>query len=123
MHVPHPTFIGPTDENAKIWRYVSVENLLSIVQRKALFFVKASELDDPYEGTIPNFNEKQAPQIYKPYFPSEEQLKKFRETSAQAYKQFKQIILVNSWYLKEFEVLSMWRSQVSGVLIESTYNH
>jgi hypothetical protein len=123
MYTPHPTFVGPKEESAKIWRYMSVEVLLSIVHRKALFFVKASEVDDPYEGTIPNFNEKQAPEIYKPYFPSEEQFKKSRETLAQAYRQFKQVILINSWYLKDFEVVSMWRSQDCGVLVESTYGN
>jgi hypothetical protein len=123
LYTPHPTFVAPKDENAKVWRYISVESLLSILNQKALFFVRASELDDPYEGTIPNFNQRQAPEAYKPYFPSEERLKKSRESIAEAYKAFKQIILINSWYLKDFEVMSMWRSQDSGVLIESTYRN
>jgi hypothetical protein len=58
MHKFHPTFLEPADKNVKIWRYIDFAKLMSLVNRKSLFFVKASELFDPFEGSLPRFNRK-----------------------------------------------------------------
>ena len=56
MHEPHPTFRPPPDMDGKIWQYMELAEFVSMLHRKALFFIKANKLRDPYEGLIPQFN-------------------------------------------------------------------
>jgi hypothetical protein len=123
MYVEHPIFITPSDESAKVWRYFTLEGFLSMLSRQALFFVKASELEDHYEGTLPKFNELLAQSIFRPQLPSDYDFENFRRQVSESYNLFKQIILINSWYLDEFELVSMWRVRENGVLVESTFKH
>jgi hypothetical protein len=102
---------------------LTLEGFLSLLSRQALFFVKASELEDHYEGTLPKFNELLAPTVYKPHLPLDYDFEKFRRQVSESYNLFKQIILINSWYLNDFELLSMWRLRETGVLLESTFKH
>src|SRR3954453_13228709 len=56
MHISHPAFTLPLDLDSKIWQYMELAEFVSMLHRKALFFVKANKLRDPYEGIIPQFN-------------------------------------------------------------------
>src|SRR5829696_1724635 len=56
MHEPHPVFRPPPDIDGKIWQYMELAEFVSMLHRKALFFIKANKLRDPYEGLIPQFN-------------------------------------------------------------------
>jgi hypothetical protein len=58
MHEPHPVFRPPPDIDGKIWQYMELAEFVSMLHRKALFFIKANKLRDPYEGLIPQFNNK-----------------------------------------------------------------
>src|SRR5919205_2698927 len=57
MNPVDPAFRLPPDKNAKIWQYMELAEFVSMLYRKALFFVKATKLRDPYEGIIPQFND------------------------------------------------------------------
>jgi hypothetical protein len=79
LHENHPTFLEP-DPNAMVWRYIDFPKLVSLLDRKALFFVKASKLYDPFEGTLPEFNKINRPSMYAEYkdkFPDYESFNKF----------------------------------------------
>ncbi len=41
----------PKNENSKIWRYLDFAKFISILDRKALFFVRADRLSDKFEGS------------------------------------------------------------------------
>lgn len=56
MHTQHPTFKLPPNMDGKIWQYTELAEFVSMLHRKALFFVKATKLRDPYEGIMPQFN-------------------------------------------------------------------
>jgi hypothetical protein len=51
LHTKHPTFKPPDNIDGRIWRYLDFPRFVSMLDRKALFFVKASKFRDPYEGT------------------------------------------------------------------------
>lgn len=102
-----------------------------MLDRGALFFARASELDDPYEGTMPEFNEKIRSTVYQEIrhkFKSEEQYKKFLNTPSSLkgfYKDFKKSILINSWHLNDYESASMWKiysHDKYGIAIQSTFS-
>ena len=56
MHADHPSFKAPPNPDGKIWQYMDLAQFVSMLQRKQLFFVKANQLRDPYEGTMPQHN-------------------------------------------------------------------
>ena len=48
----HPAFIEPHDRTARLWRYMDLPRLLSVLDKRALFFPSIATLSeaDPYEG-------------------------------------------------------------------------
>jgi hypothetical protein len=55
MYKEHPVFITPEDDT-KIWRYMDFIKLLDILYRSKIFFPRADQLGDPYEGSYPKLN-------------------------------------------------------------------
>jgi hypothetical protein len=47
----HPAFKIPTNQDIKIWRYMDFAKYVAILQRRSLFFPRASLLGDPFEGS------------------------------------------------------------------------
>jgi len=129
LHEKHPRFSEP-DPNAIIWRYIDFPKLVSLLHRKALFFVKASKLFDPFEGTLPEFNKISRPSVYAEYkdkFPDDESFNKFIDSvdgTEQAFKLLKQTTLINSWYINEYESAAMWdlySHRYTGIAIQSNF--
>jgi hypothetical protein len=131
LHAEHPTFKPPDNIDGRIWRYMDFPRFVSILDRKALFFVKASKFRDPYEGTVPKYNDLNRALVYEEQrnsFQSEEQFNQFIETMPltmkSLFKAQREIILINSWHYNEYESAAMWDlySQANaGIAIQSTY--
>ena len=104
---------------------------VSMLDREALFFVKASKFRDLYEGTLPKYNDLNRALVYEEQrnsFQSEEQFIRFIETMPSTmkslFKALREIILINSWHYNEYESADMWDlySQANaGIAIQSTY--
>lgn len=60
----HPSFPQPDDPNAGLWRYMSIEKLVSVLETQALWFSRADHLGDPHEGARSQVNLDLAPEIY-----------------------------------------------------------
>lgn len=128
MYEKHPVFEEP-EKDAKIWRYIDLPKLVSMLDRKSLFFVKVSKLQDPYEGTMPKFNDMVRESVYESAKPfKDEQEKKtvlgMTQSLKTLYKKFREAYAINSWYLDEYESASMWKlySQINiGIAIQSTF--
>ena len=76
----HPTFIPPSNEDSKIWRYIDLQKFWSMLNHNSLFFSKVTTFDDPYEGSLPEYNELMGDSIYsevKNRFQSEQQYENF----------------------------------------------
>lgn len=54
----------PSNHNVKIWRYLDFAKFMSMLDQNSLFFSNLSDLDDPYEGMMPN----SVREKYKHYF-------------------------------------------------------
>ena len=97
-----------------IWRYMDFTKFVSLLDKKSLFFCRADKLDDPFEGssTIPN-TETWKRSFYQQWviegkmgFAMMDQLLK---EYADGKKSLKQLVNINSWYMKEYESAAMWQ--------------
>lgn len=132
MYEPHPSFEEPENKNAKIWRYIDLVKFVSIMDRGALFFVRVSKLEDPYEGTMPEYNDMVRRSVYEPEkskFKDEKLFEKFLEITPKmlisSYQKQKETLLVNSWHLDEYDSASMWQSYSIGrygLAIQSSFS-
>ena len=134
MHLPHPIFRAPPDMDGKIWQYMELAEFVSMLHRRALFFIKASKLRDPYEGLIPQFNNmtrssehKEEEQEIKQDFHSQDQSNHFTQrtpqTILQQFRLYRELVLINPWHHNEYESAAMWNlysHENAGIAIQST---
>jgi hypothetical protein len=120
LHEKHPTFSEP-DPNAIVWRF---PKLVSLLDRKALFFVKASKLFDPFEGPLPEFNKINRPSVYAEHKADDESFNKFVQEIERTFSLVKPTTLINSWYINEYESAVMWdlySRRNTGIAIQSNF--
>jgi hypothetical protein len=133
MHTPHPAFRPPPDIDGKIWQYMELAEFVSMLNRKALFFVKANKLRDPYEGIIPQFNnmirykDDKEEREQKQNFPNRHGINHVNDTVAQTmvqqFQMYRQLVLINPWHYNEYESAAMWNlysHENAGIAIQST---
>jgi hypothetical protein len=133
MHTSHPAFRAPPDLDGKIWQYMELAEFVSMLNRKALFFVKANKLRDPYEGIIPQLNTIIRPgtdredQEQKQNFQSRYNINQVNQgmakTMAEQFHTYRQLVLINPWHYNEYESAAMWNlysHENAGIAIQST---
>jgi hypothetical protein len=140
MHIPHPTFRPPPDMDGKIWQYMELAEFVSMLHRKALFFIKANKLRDPYEGFIPQFNNMERSSEYnkeeKEEEKEEEEKQNFQsqdrsnhsidrppQTMLKQFQLYRETVLINPWHHNEYESAAMWNlysHENAGIAIQST---
>lgn len=114
MHVPHPLFRLPADPGGKIWQYMDMPKFVSMLQRKQLFFAKASAVRDPYEGVVPQYNNNNNNDIGEP--PAKARMWR-------RMQDYRDRILINSWHYNEYESAAMWQlysQENAGIAVQST---
>jgi hypothetical protein len=129
MSVIPPRFERPIEEgeppvvdpNLKIWRYLDLMKLLSLLDMGALYFARSDFLGDPHEGALgkPNLNKlrqeiKSAPNDEKKRIMDQfNQQRRHRLTSW----------AVSCWHMNERESMAMWEQYATrgaGFAIQST---
>jgi len=124
--------------DGKIWQYMELAEFVSMLHRKALFFIKANKLRDPYEGLIPQFNNnynrtrgseynKQGEEEGSQNFQNQDQSNRFVQRLSQAMLQkfelYRELLLINPWHYNEYESAAMWNlysHENAGIAIQST---
>jgi hypothetical protein len=132
MYEHHPSFRLPENSEEKmIWRYMDLPKFISLIDKKSLFFTKASKFPDPYEGTIPKHNEVVRRTMYeqvKPEFESDEQFDSFIRSVPEIFgsilKQYRELMLINSWHFSDYESAALWElyGKETAIAIQSTIN-
>jgi hypothetical protein len=131
MHAQHPTFRLPPNMDGKIWQYMELAEFVSMLHRKALFFVKANKLRDPYEGIMPQFNNlirspgysKENQQQSQSQDQSSRYIQKLPQIMIQQFQLYRELVLVNPWHHNEYESAAMWNlysHENAGIAIQST---
>lgn len=117
-HEKHPLCTPPSNRQVKIWRYLDFPQLIQILKRDKLFFSRADNFDDPYEGTLPEEHRKFRSQEESiPEDWAEKLLPKFRRICTKN-------TFLNCWHINEGESAAMWDLYLEanhGVCIQSTF--
>lgn len=128
--VQHPSFKAPTNKDIRIWRYMDLAKYLAILQRRSIFFPRATLLGDPFEGssTIPMVASRNYIEQNKATDPA---LAAYKDSPdglfsiiGDLFKSNVEKCMISCWHMNEHESAAMWRLYLSaneGVCIQSTY--
>jgi hypothetical protein len=126
----HESFRLPTNKDIAIWRYMDLAKYLSMLEGRSLFFARAPQLGDPFEGSSPKMMVDSREYI-RANRASDAALADWKDTPesffdsiANAYREMVPRYLINCWHMSEHESAAMWKlysSSNEAVCIRSTY--
>jgi len=93
------TRISVPNEDVTLWRFMPIENYLSLVTSKTLHFTRASAFDDPWEGEYPDW----VMDIMKQY--RADDMPSFFAHTAVA----KDLMYISCWHQNSNESAAMWK--------------
>lgn len=114
----HPCFTPPENHEVKLWRYMDLAKFVSILQMRSLFFTRANELGDPFEGSLTRMNVNIRDYIlthratddrlilYRDM--TDEQIMLMNIQSSGFAKQSIQNMFVSCWHMNDHESAAMW---------------
>jgi hypothetical protein len=126
----HESFRLPTNKDIPIWRYMDLTKYLSMLDRRCLFFARATTLGDPFEGSSTRMMVagREYIRANRAIDPRLAQWKDLPDgmfaNMGNAYKKFVQEYLISCWHINEHESAAMWKlysSSHEAVCIRSTY--
>lgn len=109
------SFNIPEDPSVKLWRYLDFTKFVSMLDKKALFFVFSDSLNDPFEGSISAINKSLRPSLFQ---------KKFFDSNIDR-SILRSRVAINSWHMNSQESAAMWKLYAQtneAVCIQSTYS-
>ena len=117
MYKEHPYFETPLPE-ATLWRYIDFTKLVALLDRKALFFVRADKLGDPFEGSFPTANISSTPAGHEHLI--NEDLRQIRGV----LMRLRPFTLISCWHEAEYESEAMWKlyaREQEGVTLKTNF--
>lgn len=135
MHTESPYFKKPLDkngqedENAKIWRYMSLEKFISLLDKKALFFRRGDRLTDKFdkfEGSLTKacFERMNNSRIQKIFSNDPQKKVQMDNNRSIFWKELKKWFVINCWHINEYESDAMWQLYAArglGIAIQTTF--
>jgi hypothetical protein len=115
----HPLFQEPDDLDAPLWRYMSFTKYVSLLETRSLYFSRADQLGDPYEGSTSSANLQLRPSFY-----GEEAATKMGANYALLAKMIRAFTFVSCWYMSTYESAAMWSLYSDGgpsVAVQTTF--
>ncbi|MDE2867187.1 MAG: hypothetical protein OXN91_00945 [Chloroflexota bacterium] len=109
MYKAHDSFETPP-QGASLWKYFDFTKFVSLLEKKALFFSKAANFPDHFEGSYPTGNLELVSEEHRP------------QVQAHA-RSFGQNLFVNCWHMNDFESEAMWKVYSAwdrGIAIRTT---
>lgn len=123
-HEEHPDFETPPDETP-LWRYMSFVKFVDLLERRSLFFSRADELGDPFEGSVVS-NITYTTAGFE-NIPSTSRLADLpddvRTIVARGNRTVVKKTFINCWYAREHDSAAMWTvyaTEIDGIAIRST---
>ena len=118
----HPVFEKPSDPNIRIWRYMDLVKYVSLLEKQALYFVRADILADefdPFEGQFPNDIVVKILEKANTDSEKEHVLRLLKNI------EFQKMLFINCWHINELESFHMWKIYAKrnyGIAIQSTFD-
>jgi hypothetical protein len=113
----NPVFQPPENPDIKLWRYMDFTKFVSMLENKALFFPRISDLNDPFEGSFSRGNEQFRSLIYH--------YKRAKVDVGKVVKKLRDWVVVSCWHMSDHESAAMWNlySRVDeSICVQTTYN-
>jgi hypothetical protein len=105
----HPYSELPSDENAKVWRYMDFAKFVDMLDRDALYFCRADLLGDPFEGSVPRANEDYWKTLRETHEGKDAIIQHNKAFSEWSARQSRLSTYVNCWHVNEHESAAMWK--------------
>src|SRR4249919_603051 len=124
-----------SNKDVRIWRYLDFQKFISMLDGNSLFFSNLRDLDDPYEGKLPEIDQMRykkdilkavdnIPQDFELPFTRDRLAELTYEDLLRLVERQRALFLVNCWHINDQESASMWdiySSRNKGIAIQSTY--
>ena len=107
MYEPHEVFESPTNPDIKIWRYMDLAKLVSLLDTQCLWFARADTLSDPHEGSYGAYNVAHRSEVYADTIPESQQ-----EAVRAFYRRLVRNVYVSCWHMNERESAATWQAYV-----------
>ena len=129
MYKYYPLTKSPID-HTKIWQYMDLSEFIHLLYSKSLYFCNTRKFGDPFEGSLPEFNNIDRQKEYPISKDLLQNKKKFQKTMKSktitnwSYQGWKNRVLVNCWHMNNSESAAMWNSysyRNSGIALQSTF--
>ena len=123
MFEEHKLFLGPSNPEQVIWRYMDFTKYVDLLSTSSLYFTRADCFKDIFEGSIPRKtvewrnNDELERQKANPKY--------ILEDWAKHTSNFRKEIGINCWHINDYESAAMWNLYLKsngGIAIQSTYN-
>lgn len=119
VRLKHPSFPQP-NRDIKVWRYMSLAKLISLIETKSLYLTRIDRFADPYEGTL-TARTAAGIDMFLKNFGSPNGFAELRKIFQESRKE----TFVSCWHANDHESEAMWRlycGSGSGVAIQTTYS-
>lgn len=123
MYQRHADFDEPTNPDVPIWRFVDIERLINLLSSSSLYFARADQMSDPYEGVFPRGNMTDA-SLAATYGPgaTREHINLVRRAWEYSNRSLRYEAFLSCWHMNEHQSEAMWKLYATrGVAIRSTY--
>jgi hypothetical protein len=118
----HPSFKLPKNLDSKIWRYIDFTKYVSMLATSSLFFARADNLNDNYEGALPKQNQKLKNELREMWDLDNNTTSTF-DIYSEVRKHERKSIAICCWHLSEHESAAMWKLYLNsgeGVAVQTT---
>jgi hypothetical protein len=112
---------------ARIWRYMDLTKLLSLIDSKSLFFASLVSFEDPFEGflPLPTFEQYRDQRLYEEGYAGvqPDQVRGLYDSDKKTAIESRKALFVNCWHKNDYESAAMWKlylSSAEGVAVQST---
>lgn len=117
----HNVFTHPTNIDVPIWRYMDFTKFVSMLENNALYFSRADNLGDPFEGSYSLGNQKFRPHIYEKIYKEAPHL---IQSAKRIYLEQIKDTYISCWHMNNQESAAMWKLYAKSneaIAIRSTF--
>lgn len=127
----HPDFEQPSNDSMSLWRYMDLSKFVVLLQTESLYFARADQLGDKYEGSLPRLNTTLVRDIQIAHQKrqskgrlTDERIAELEAQVSQARMRIRQHVFVSCWHGNPFESAAMWKLYArsgDAVAVRTTY--
>lgn len=124
-NIREPFCRQPNNFNQKLWRYMTFDKFLWLLEQQKLYFARLDKFDDPFEGKI--FKKTISKYIDERIFvePNSASYNYLIDHTNNSYIIQSLTTFISCWNLSDFESMALWKiyaKEKNSICIQSTYS-